>query len=131
MSVPATPSCPFDVGTLGLIKAGVSVGLLSAFWCWETLNPFFAGRTGRRPHAARNLSIAVLNALAMGQTFGVAIVCLAGWAGREGVGLLHQFDLTWPARLLAALVLLDGWMYLWHRLNHAVPLLWRFHRMHH
>jgi sterol desaturase/sphingolipid hydroxylase (fatty acid hydroxylase superfamily) len=28
-------------------------------------------------------------------------------------------------------VLLDGWMYLWHRANHAIPLLWRFHRMHH
>jgi sterol desaturase/sphingolipid hydroxylase (fatty acid hydroxylase superfamily) len=30
-----------------------------------------------------------------------------------------------------AFVLLDGWMYLWHRLNHAVPVLWRFHRTHH
>ena len=31
----------------------------------------------------------------------------------------------------AALLLLDGWLYLWHRANHRVPLLWRFHRMHH
>ena len=36
-----------------------------------------------------------------------------------------------PARLVVALVLLDGWMYLWHRANHAIPILWRFHRMHH
>jgi sterol desaturase/sphingolipid hydroxylase (fatty acid hydroxylase superfamily) len=30
-----------------------------------------------------------------------------------------------------ALLLFDAWMYLWHRANHAVPFLWRFHRMHH
>jgi len=30
-----------------------------------------------------------------------------------------------------ALVLLDCWMYLWHRANHMIPFLWRFHRMHH
>jgi sterol desaturase/sphingolipid hydroxylase (fatty acid hydroxylase superfamily) len=34
-------------------------------------------------------------------------------------------------RLVLALVLLDGWMYLWHRANHTIPFLWRFHRMHH
>jgi hypothetical protein len=33
--------------------------------------------------------------------------------------------------MLAALLLLDGWTYLWHRANHTVPLLWRFHRTHH
>jgi sterol desaturase/sphingolipid hydroxylase (fatty acid hydroxylase superfamily) len=30
-----------------------------------------------------------------------------------------------------ALVALDGWMYVWHRANHALPWLWRFHRLHH
>ncbi|MDZ4847713.1 MAG: sterol desaturase family protein [Pirellulaceae bacterium] len=29
------------------------------------------------------------------------------------------------------LVLIDLWMYGWHRLNHNVPLLWRFHAVHH
>ena len=29
------------------------------------------------------------------------------------------------------LLLLDLWVYLWHRANHEWPLLWRFHRVHH
>ena len=33
--------------------------------------------------------------------------------------------------MLLALLLFDAWMSLWHRANHLVPLLWRFHRMHH
>ncbi len=29
------------------------------------------------------------------------------------------------------LLLLDLWIYTWHRLNHTVPFLWRFHEVHH
>ena len=34
-------------------------------------------------------------------------------------------------RVVAAVLLLDCWTYFWHRLNHAVPLFWQFHRTHH
>ncbi len=33
--------------------------------------------------------------------------------------------------LVLDLVVLDLWIYWWHRANHVVPLLWRFHAMHH
>jgi sterol desaturase/sphingolipid hydroxylase (fatty acid hydroxylase superfamily) len=33
--------------------------------------------------------------------------------------------------LVLDLVLLDLWIYWWHRANHEIPLLWRFHAMHH
>jgi sterol desaturase/sphingolipid hydroxylase (fatty acid hydroxylase superfamily) len=41
--------------------------------------------------------------------------------------------LDWPAwaETVAALILFDLWMYLWHRANHQIRFLWRFHRMHH
>jgi sterol desaturase/sphingolipid hydroxylase (fatty acid hydroxylase superfamily) len=35
------------------------------------------------------------------------------------------------AGLVLDLVLLDLWIYWWHRANHVIPLLWRFHAMHH
>src|SRR5215813_5385924 len=31
----------------------------------------------------------------------------------------------------AAILLFDAWMYLWHRANHQLDFLWRFHRVHH
>ncbi|MGB3541654.1 sterol desaturase family protein, partial [Rubrivirga sp.] len=34
-------------------------------------------------------------------------------------------------RIVAAFLLIDVWMYAWHRLNHRVPFLWRLHRVHH
>ncbi|WPZ35406.1 sterol desaturase family protein [Thalassobaculum sp. OXR-137] len=33
--------------------------------------------------------------------------------------------------LVADLLILDLWIYFWHRANHAVPFLWRFHEIHH
>lgn len=33
--------------------------------------------------------------------------------------------------LLVDLVLLDLWIYWWHRANHEIPFLWRFHEVHH
>lgn len=50
---------------------------------------------------------------------------------RKGWGLLHQMTFPFWLTLLLTVVLLDVWMYVWHRANHRVPALWRFHRFHH
>ena len=33
--------------------------------------------------------------------------------------------------LVADVLILDLWIYWWHRANHKFPLLWRFHEIHH
>ena len=97
----------------------------------ESWRPFFKSDAGRLRHAAHNLALALVNAMALALLFGVATVVVADWAETNRVGLLHTLELPWAARLLLAIVLLDAWMYVWHRANHVVPWLWRFHRMHH
>jgi sterol desaturase/sphingolipid hydroxylase (fatty acid hydroxylase superfamily) len=32
---------------------------------------------------------------------------------------------------MLAVLMLDGWMYLWHRASHRLPFLWPFHQVHH
>jgi sterol desaturase/sphingolipid hydroxylase (fatty acid hydroxylase superfamily) len=39
--------------------------------------------------------------------------------------------LNFPYSLPLDLVILDLWIYWWHRANHELPLLWRFHEVHH
>jgi sterol desaturase/sphingolipid hydroxylase (fatty acid hydroxylase superfamily) len=112
--------------------------LLAAFWCWETWRPFF-GFHGRVRHAARNLMLAAGNTAVLALVFGGATVAVAAWTADRGLGLLQRLQkpgfLEMPGFsaiiFVLALVLLDGWMYLWHRANHRIPFLWRFHRMHH
>lgn len=113
------------------LKAFLTVALLAAFWSWESLFPLVAGRGKRLRHAGRNIVVAVLNTVVLALLFGAATVGVATWGIERDFGLLNWLSVPWPWRLLAGIVLLDGWLYVWHRLNHRVPLLWRFHRMHH
>lgn len=112
-------------------KKVVPVLLLVLFWCWETWRPFFGQREGRLKHAGRNLAIALFNAAVVGLVFGFGTVTVAEWTEQNQYGLLHALGLVEPVQFVLALVLLDGWMYLWHRANHTIPVLWRFHRLHH
>ena len=52
-------------------------------------------------------------------------------ASELSFGLLALIDLPPVAQFLCAFLLLDLSFYYWHRANHAVPLLWRFHNAHH
>ena len=52
------------------------------------------------------------------------------WAGQFTTGLRPAWLSGWGG-LAFDLVLLDFWIYWWHRANHEVPLLWRFHQVHH
>ena len=52
------------------------------------------------------------------------------WAGQFTLGLRPAWLDGWIG-LAFDLVLLDFWIYWWHKANHEVPLLWRFHQVHH
>jgi sterol desaturase/sphingolipid hydroxylase (fatty acid hydroxylase superfamily) len=114
-----------------LSRRAAPLVLLALFWCWETWRPFFGQKEGRLKHAAHNLVIAVFNTLTLGLVFGSVTVMVAEWTARNQFGLLNSVTIAGPLRFGLALVLLDGWMYVWHRANHTIPFLWRFHRMHH
>lgn len=46
-------------------------------------------------------------------------------------GLLHVLRLPLGVQFIAGFLLMDLTFYYWHRVNHVVPLLWRFHNVHH
>jgi sterol desaturase/sphingolipid hydroxylase (fatty acid hydroxylase superfamily) len=75
---------------------------------------------------ARNLSLFGINLLLSP----LVVVPITVWAGGFSLGLRPAWWSGWPG-LLLDLVLLDFWIYWWHRANHEVPFLWRFHQVHH
>jgi sterol desaturase/sphingolipid hydroxylase (fatty acid hydroxylase superfamily) len=58
-------------------------------------------------------------------------VGLSLWVSAKRFGLLHMVPLPFAAQLVAGFLLLDLTFYYWHRANHALPLFWRFHNVHH
>jgi sterol desaturase/sphingolipid hydroxylase (fatty acid hydroxylase superfamily) len=60
-----------------------------------------------------------------------AEVAVAYWAAQHEAGLLYLFSLSSWLHGALAFLFLDYLLYLWHRLNHQIPFLWRFHNVHH
>jgi sterol desaturase/sphingolipid hydroxylase (fatty acid hydroxylase superfamily) len=119
-------------------RTPASIGVLVLLLAWESANPFFAlfaaeghpWRTRLR-HGLVNVGIGLLNGLAIRFGFLALWLYTMEWTAARQVGVLHWIPVPSPARMTAAILLLDAWTYLWHRLNHTVPVLWRFHRLHH
>jgi sterol desaturase/sphingolipid hydroxylase (fatty acid hydroxylase superfamily) len=78
-----------------------------------------------------NLGVVALDALIVRVLFPTAAVGAALAAGAHGIGLLPALGLPAPLEVAIGVVLLDLAIYLQHVLFHAVPALWRLHRVHH
>ena len=114
-------------------KTIVAACTLAGLWLAEQRFPFFVeswqnGRERLR-HDAKNLGLGIFNAILSIVLLGILLATVE--VSSEEWGLLRWLALPAIATTFAALLILDFWMYVWHRLNHAIPLLWRFHRMHH
>lgn len=97
----------------------------------EAAVPMFA-RTGWTPRRrAANLGLtAVVFLLNWSLSSATAVLALA--VSLQPTHLLGDLALPWPLQILLGVVVLDfSAGYLAHRALHALPVLWRFHRIHH
>lgn len=105
--------------------------VLSLMATWEIL-------ATRRPQAIKrparwpgNLAIVILDTLAVRLLFPLAAAGAAIHAAEQGWGLLNLVSMPGWIAVVLAVVALDLAIYFQHRIFHAVPWLWRLHRMHH
>lgn len=98
---------------------------------WEALAPRRQRTLARLQRWPANLSIVALNTLIVRLAFPAAAVGMALSVQQAGWGLLNVYALPEWLAVAAAVVFLDLAIYLQHRVFHAVPVLWRLHRMHH
>jgi sterol desaturase/sphingolipid hydroxylase (fatty acid hydroxylase superfamily) len=113
------------------IRLAAFVVVLMSMLGWQAFAPRRPTNAARGVRWSGNLGVGLLNVVIVRLAFPLAAVGLAARCEDAGVGLFNQLD---PPRVLAAIlgfVALDFVVYLQHRLFHAAPLLWRFHRMHH
>lgn len=89
------------------------------------------------PHAALkpawrvNLGLFAIGAILTTLVCGACGFAIASWAHSSGFGLLNAIELPIAAGIAATILGLDLVSYAWHRANHEVSALWRFHRVHH
>ena len=79
-----------------------------------------------------NLTLVALNTLIIRVLLPLTAVGMAVIAEQRGWGLLHAVGpIPFVLAVAVAILLLDLAIYLQHVLFHAVPILWRVHRVHH
>ena len=78
-----------------------------------------------------NGALWLVNLVVLGTVCGACACTVARWAAGSGVGLLNAAHLSLWVAIPASVLSLDLVSYGWHRANHMMPLLWRFHQVHH
>jgi sterol desaturase/sphingolipid hydroxylase (fatty acid hydroxylase superfamily) len=114
-----------------VIRLGCFAGMFALLAALEALLPRRQRTAGRWLRWSNNLGLVAVNTLVLRFIFPTAAVGVALAAEGCGIGLLPWLGLPGPGTIVAAVVLLDLAIYLQHALFHAVPALWRLHRMHH
>jgi sterol desaturase/sphingolipid hydroxylase (fatty acid hydroxylase superfamily) len=114
-----------------VIRLGCFFGVLLLVAFWEVLAPRRAQAIGRGLRWPNNLGLVVLNTVVVRLLFPFAGVGMAFLAQSRGWGLFNLLALPAWLTILAAVLLLDLIIYAQHVAFHAVPVLWRLHRMHH
>lgn len=113
------------------LKPVMAAVALGAMWLLEGLIPMFEGRRERVRHDAPNVLLGVANAVVVAFVFAGATLVATEWARANSFGVLHWLGVEGAWGFALGFILFDMWQYLWHRLNHHVPFLWRFHAVHH
>ncbi len=108
----------------------VSSGII-LFFCAERIISF-RGATHSLFHRWRiNFSLNFFNLAVVDLFFFLIVKRIALFSGEYHLDLYNIFHLNSVTRLIATVIIMDGFTYFWHRLNHISPFLWRFHQVHH
>ncbi len=111
--------------TMVASKSGLILSALLTFLILERLFPV-AKWVGGLWRVLKNFGLAGFNAVLS------PLIVLPLTLFASGHALPWRPDAwTGVGFILLDLLLLDCWIYWWHRLNHALPVLWRFHEVHH
>ncbi len=107
------------------------LGVFVLIALWELLAPKRVLSMSKAVRWANNLGLVFLNSFILRLLFPLAAVGVAVSAQENGWGLFNLTEVpTWLA-ISASVVIMDFVIYLQHVMVHAIPVLWRLHRVHH
>lgn len=117
-----------DASTIRLLLFS---GGLVFFLALELLVPYRDSSVSKWKRWANNLTLTLFNSFLLQLIFSSAIIATAVYAQTHKMGILNMLEAPSWFKILVTVVFMDFMLYVWHLLNHIMPLLWRFHRVHH
>ncbi|MEG3618724.1 sterol desaturase family protein [Magnetovibrio sp. PR-2] len=114
-----------------VIRLSAFLGIFAIMALWEVIAPRRKRAFSRLRRWPNNIGIVIFNTIVLRILFPTAAVGMALAAEANGWGLFNTFAVPEMVAVVLAVVIMDFAIYLQHVLVHAVPALWRLHRMHH
>ncbi|MHC2066406.1 sterol desaturase family protein [Bremerella sp. T1] len=114
-----------------IVRLSFFLGVLLAMTLWEVLSPRRTLSVRKSPRWLSNLGLIVVNTIAVRLLVPITAVATAMFAESRQWGILYLLD--WPVwmEVILAILAFDFAIYLQHVMFHAVPALWRLHKVHH
>src|SRR5947209_7860544 len=103
----------------------------AALVCFENRRALRSVHRSKLRRDVRNIVIAAPAGAVMQAAEMPLTLALSEAVQRRGWGLDPLLSLPRPVRIVVDILLFDYTLYWWHYLTHRVPLLWRFHQVHH
>ena len=113
------------------VRLGFFIGTFIVIALWELIAPKRALTVSKAIRWMNNIGIVVLNTIMLRVLFPTAAVGVAAFVSMQGWGIFNYFQVPYVVALVLSVVFLDFIIYLQHVMVHAVPALWRLHRVHH
>ncbi len=113
------------------IRMGFFLGMLAVMGVWELIAPRRALTVSKAVRWANNLGLVLFNSVLLRLVFPAAAVGVAAFAAEQGWGLFNYHQVPFWLAVVASVVAMDFIIWLQHVMVHALPLLWRLHRVHH
>lgn len=114
-----------------LIRSVFFFGILGIMALWERLSPSRRLSVSKPLRWGSNLGLVVLNTVLLRAGFPLAAVGFAAIAAEQGWGLFNVVALPGWLAILLSVMALDLVIYWQHVMFHALPTLWRLHKVHH
>ena len=114
-----------------IIRLAFFFGILFLMAIWELLAPRRPLTTSKTSRWFSNLSIVLIDSLAVRLLIPLQAVGVALFVAKHGWGILNNVTLPNWMGIVLGILGLDLIIYLQHVMFHAVPGFWRLHMMHH
>jgi sterol desaturase/sphingolipid hydroxylase (fatty acid hydroxylase superfamily) len=115
-----------DTGRLLVFMVGIVIFLTVESFCAARPQP-----DARWHRLGFHVGVAALNTIIVRVFAYVPFLLWSVYVEEKGWGLSRWLGLHGWTEILVSLFVLDGFDYFWHRANHRVRVLWRFHKAHH
>ena len=113
------------------IRLGSFFGLFVLLMIWELASPKRKLLQLRRFRWFSNIGLIVTSSVLVRFIIPTAAVGVALHVEQDNLGFLNHFDFSAVTQFILAFILMDLAIYFQHVIFHALPMFWRFHRVHH